>query len=125
MRCAFPPYGLKNLEEKMSFQLEERRIYILTGRMSQTVNICHKEKRRGKYEWVIRLHQPYFVNEDNIRDIVDIKGLIRWLTEERKGEIEKYPHSEGTVIQVSATEPSIELKYNIVYSPIKRSASRL
>jgi hypothetical protein len=103
----------------MSVQIGGRRIYIVTGRKSQTVRVCHKDNRRGNYEWVIRLYQPFFVNEENVREKNNIKGLIKWLIEERNGKIEENSPNYEIDFQVSTIEPSIEIEYDIMAPGLK------
>jgi hypothetical protein len=83
----------------MLIQISGRKIYIFTGRLSQTVNVCDAQNRQGDYEWKVRLFPPYFVKELNIEKISDIKSLIKWLKEERQGLIEKYPNDDGAETQ--------------------------
>jgi hypothetical protein len=83
----------------MPIQLGGRKIYIFTGRLSQTVNVCDAQNRQGNYEWKVRLFPPYFVNEVNFGKISGIRSLIKWLKEERQGLIELYPHDDEAETQ--------------------------
>jgi hypothetical protein len=103
----------------MPVQIAGRNTYISTGSLSQTVNVCQTDNRRGKYEWIVRLSQPYFVKEDDIREMTDIKRLIKWLTGERSGKIEKRPSNDEPEIQASVIEPSVEPKNDTMSSKLK------
>lgn len=66
-------------------------IYLVTGRITQTVNVCTEDKRRGEYDWTVRLTSNHFVSADDIRQRTSIDDLISWLTHEKLGLIERSP----------------------------------
>lgn len=68
-----------------------RDVYLVTGHISQTVNVCTKDNRRGNYEWTVRLNLEHFVSGDDICRRADTDDLISWLTREKLGKIERNP----------------------------------
>jgi hypothetical protein len=68
-----------------------RRVYIVRGTRTQTINICDADNRRGDYDWIVRIVEPPFVTPQEIGAFADIEELIRWLQHERKGLIEQSP----------------------------------
>lgn len=68
-----------------------RDVYLVTGHISQTVNVCTKDNRRGDYEWTVRINSDHFLKGDDIRSRTDTHDLIDWLTHEKFGHIELSP----------------------------------
>ena len=79
---------MPNLEH---IQFADRNIYLATGRISQTVNICTKDNKRGEYDWIIRLPVEHFIVGDQIREQSNINDLVSWLTSEKLGQVERSP----------------------------------
>jgi len=71
-----------------------RRVYVVQGTRTQTINICDANNRRGDYDWIVRIIEPPFVTPQEIDAFADIDGLIRWLQQERGGLIEQSPAAD-------------------------------
>lgn len=79
-------------------QIGDRDIHIVTGRVSQTVNVCDANNRLGEYDYVIRLFQPNFIDGNNVQNRTDVDDLIQWLTQARKGQVEQSPPTITPVV---------------------------
>ena len=66
-----------------------RDIYLVTGRISQTVNVCTEKNLRGKYEWTIRLSEGHFVSGGDIRGRATIEDLVDWLKRDKLGRLSR------------------------------------
>lgn len=96
--------GIKRIE------IEGRNIFIVTGRVSQTVNVCDATNRRGNYEYVIRLFQPNFVNEEALENQDTIEEIVNWLMRKRQGQIEKSPDDDEVDIQGTPADQPLDSK---------------
>lgn len=69
-----------------------RKVKICTGQKSQTVNVCTADNVNGKYDYIVRLRQP-FISESmlNERSFSSIDDLIQYLRSQHFGEVEKPP----------------------------------
>jgi hypothetical protein len=62
------------------FDVGNRIVYVVTGRISQTVNVCTPENRRGDYEWTIRLSPANkFIASSDVPEHSGINSLVEWL----------------------------------------------
>ena len=54
-----------------------RKVKLVTGRKSQTVNICTAENVNGRYDYIVRLSPP-FITEDLLknRNFETIKDIV-------------------------------------------------
>lgn len=84
-------------------EVEGHYVYIVTGRISQTVNVCTPANERGKYDWIVRLTPQRFVTKGEVEARTDIDSLITWLTSDRLGRVEQRP-TEGQEAQPQANE---------------------
>lgn len=91
----------------MPVRVGSRKVYIVTRRKSQTVNVCDLNNQQGHYDWTVRLLQPHFVGGDEVKDCAEIEHLIRWLTEERGGIIERRPSETEDESSVQVHEQAI------------------
>ena len=86
----------------MSIYIEGRRVFVFKRELSQTVNICDLNNRRGVYDWTVRLYQQKRVKDSDINKYATIKSLIEWLSKGMNGAIEKQPQEE---VDPSTLEP--------------------
>lgn len=97
---------MRIISQTIRLQLEGRTIYVVTGRLSQTVNVCDLNNRRGEYEWIVRLFQPHFVSFNDVKKCGSIEQLINLLTKEYRGRIEQHPSDDENNIQtIAGKEP--------------------
>jgi hypothetical protein len=76
--------------------IEGRSIYIARGKgVSDTVNICDANNRRGEYDWIVRVFKPIEINERDLVAFSQIPQLIQWLRREKKGAVEQEPSNVG------------------------------
>ncbi|HOQ86599.1 MAG TPA: hypothetical protein PLQ89_12880 [Phycisphaerae bacterium] len=85
-------------------KVNDRDIHIVTGDVSQTVNICTPENKLGRYDWVVRLSIGQKVTPDIVRGQPDIESLVTWLEREHFGQIEQRPTDEGAKESLAADE---------------------
>ena len=71
--------------------LAGRDVYLVAGRLTQTINICDASNRRGCefYDWIVRIAEP-FINESDVAAQGSVFRLVEWLRK-RGGIIEKHP----------------------------------
>ena len=74
-----------------SFRVDGRDVYLITGTISQTVNVCAESNRKGLYEWKIRypIDRPQL--PEALRNATSISELITLLTETYGGDVELSP----------------------------------
>ncbi len=75
-------------------EVGSRHVFIVTGRISQTVNVCTPANERGVYDWIVRMTPQRYVTKTEIEAHADIESLISWLTSGRLGQIEQRPTEE-------------------------------
>lgn len=91
----------------MPVQIEGRNIHIINGSVSQTVNVCDENNQRGRYEWIVRLIPPHFVDGDDVQGQISIVGLIDWLKNDRSGRVERHPATfEDKTIRLGCAKPA-------------------
>ncbi len=90
------------MAKKQTTQLDGRKIYIFTGRLSQTVNICTPENHQGSYEWTVRLFpQEKFVRVSDVERFSSLDELRNALGSQ--GWVEVCPGQveiEGEIVSV-------------------------
>ena len=86
----------------------DRDVYIVTGSISQTVNVCTPSEKRGQYEWTVRLTPQHFTTKTEVERFTDVDSLIGWLTNELLGQIEQRPMDTGTETLPQINEPVLE-----------------
>lgn len=65
------------------FRIEGRDVYVYTGKITQTVNICTSDRQRGKYELTLRLPVEKAVTLDEVNKFGKKDDLVTWL--EKRG----------------------------------------
>ena len=103
-------------------QFADRNIYLVTGRKSQTINVCTMENIRGKYEWIIRLSEGHFITGDHIRRQTNREELVSWLTCVKSSKIEKRPAE--IYVEKKAEESFPEMQEGID-TPARQQADRI
>jgi hypothetical protein len=93
------------MPQRVRERIEGRDIHIVTGRLSQTVNVCDANNRIGEYDWIVRLFGPNFVSGDEVRQRASISGLIQWLRENRSGRVEQTSPFDGEQLTISVEQP--------------------
>jgi hypothetical protein len=84
-------------------QVEGRTIYIFTGTVTQTVNICTTANKQGEYEWTVRVPiQQSLLTTADIEKHAPISNLISWLKTDREGLTEIEPAKAGVTIEHEA-----------------------
>jgi len=71
-----------------------RKVYIVNGTKTQTVNICSKQNKQGNYDYIIRIRKPNtFVSEYQLSGIKfnSLEEFINLVTGKYKGILEKKP----------------------------------
>lgn len=85
-----------------------RKLKILTGTKSQTVNICTSDNLLGQYDYRVRLGPP-FISRETIaaRDFDTIDDLVRFLERSYNGRVEQGPvmQSDDASGLISFSEP--------------------
>ncbi|MBW7899724.1 hypothetical protein B188_28370 [Candidatus Brocadiaceae bacterium B188] len=93
------------MSQREQTKVGDRDVHIVTGRISQTVNVCTPANERGKYDWIIRLTPQHFVDKSQVEAHASLNSLIEWLTgEEQIGQVEQRPTGEGTEAHPQANE---------------------
>jgi len=69
-----------------------RKVKVVTGKKSQTVNICTSDNFNGVYDYIVRLRPP-FIRENTLcdKEFATIDELVRYLQGDHSGQIEKTP----------------------------------
>jgi len=69
-----------------------RRVKVVTGKKTQTVNICTSINKDGIYDYIVRLNQQ-FISPDTLRnkEFSTIDDLVRYLQVHHFGDIEMTP----------------------------------
>jgi hypothetical protein len=79
------------------FEVGERRIKVVTGRRTQTVNICTSAGQAGEYEYVLRLRPPFTSESELVSQAFSsIDQLTAYVRLVHGGELEKTPGLEAT-----------------------------
>ena len=73
------------------FRVDRRDVYLITGTISQTVNVCTESNRKGFYGWKIRLPIDRTELAEVLRNSTSISELITLLTETYAGDVELSP----------------------------------
>jgi hypothetical protein len=108
------------------FYIAGRKIKVVTGKNTQTINICTETNTDGVYDYILRLNHP-FLTEDILREqqFPSILRLIEHLKENYQANIEKVPNDE-TIPNAdnkrgSRKRPSSEdIKDNFKYDLVER-----
>ena len=79
------------------FYVAGRKVKVVTGKNTQTINICTETNLNGLYEYILRLRVS-FVSEDTLymKKFVSVMQLINFLKENYQAIIEKGPTGEVT-----------------------------
>jgi hypothetical protein len=65
----------------MSALIENRKVFLISGAKTQTINICTDLNLRGVYEYVFRIPLARSVNEANVNAHSTISAAAKWLLE--------------------------------------------
>ena len=84
--------------------VDGRTVRVVTGQISQTVNVCTTANKLGDYEWIVRLMPGRFVERAEVEKYPDIEALVNWLETERHGHVERRPTDE-TEVEEPRPEP--------------------
>ena len=83
-----------------------RKVKIVTGKNSQTINIFTSDNIHGDYDYTVRLTPP-FISEDTLsnKEFATIDELVRYLEKHHYGDIERTPvtRSSGSLRPASQT----------------------
>lgn len=71
-----------------------RDVWVVTGSLSQTINVCTQANKQGKYDWIVRLSLESFLGVEDVEACGTIEKLIEWLTTKKSGYVEKGPQDE-------------------------------
>lgn len=74
-----------------SFRVDGREVYLITGTISQTVNVCTESNRKGHYEWKVRFPLDRTGLLDTLRTTASVSELITLLTVTFGGDVELSP----------------------------------
>jgi hypothetical protein len=79
----------------MALSICGRNVFCRRGTKTQTVNICTEENVRNSYDYIVRLQQPFII-EDELKkhNFESIDAFVHYLVEERHGCIERMPDSK-------------------------------
>jgi hypothetical protein len=88
--------------------IEGRKVFLREGRLTQTVNICDIDNRYGVYDWIVKLNREEKVEYEDISGFTSRSKLIKWLTEEKNGELTK--EKNGTVEEQPQEEDTSTFK---------------
>lgn len=78
----------------MAVWVGKRQVFVQIGRTeppAYSVWICTEANLRGDYDWVIRVMPPAVVTKQEVMKRRTLPELIRWLTEDLGGVIERQP----------------------------------
>lgn len=76
-------------------EIEGRKVYIVTGNKSQTVNVCDSSNVEGQYDWKIRIEDnEKFVDYSmvNTQKQGTVENLIKYLISKHDGKLEPTNH---------------------------------
>jgi len=77
-----------------------RKVYIVNGAKTQTVNICSKQNKQGLYDYTVRIQKPNsYVSEYQLSGLKfnSLNEFIVLLTGKYKGILEKKPIDYGNI----------------------------
>lgn len=74
-----------------SFSIRGRTIWLVMGKISQTINVCTEANRRGDYAWKVRLPAGRALTSADLGMSASVDDLIRRLTTEFGGVVELAP----------------------------------
>lgn len=60
-------------------EIEGRRVYIVTGAKTQTVNICTLDNERGTYDYVYRFERSRAIRPDEVDEDMSLAQFRDWL----------------------------------------------
>jgi hypothetical protein len=104
----------------------DRKVYVCKGELSWTVNICNADNRRGEYEWVVRLFPPSAISEGELLGHADPEALVRWLVDEKRGQVEEEPQpepsSEGDPPRITPTLSTQDIAWVAAAVPLVDAA---
>lgn len=72
------------------YKIEGRRVFVATGNLTQTVNICDANNVQGRYQWTVRVPRNASpLQYQDLPKLAKVKDLIAWLEENREGLLEE------------------------------------
>lgn len=95
------------MSSRFQVTIENRRVVVATGEVSQTVNICDATNRIGNYDWTIRLVSSPFVSKQDIECFARINELLEALKQNYQGHIERRPTHPSVEVAKSANALAI------------------
>lgn len=76
------------------FRVGDRLVKVVTGRRTQTVNVCTPDGRAGEYEFVVRIRPPFAdPNHLDAAGFESVDSLLQHLISHFGGELERSPAS--------------------------------
>ncbi len=83
-----------NMAKRQRVAVAGRAVWVVTGSLSQTINVCTPANKQGRYDWIVRLSLEFFVGAEDVEAFQTVEQLIEWLTEKKSGYVEKQPSEE-------------------------------
>ena len=90
--------------------IENRDLYKVTGRLSQTINICTDANDKGNYQYRITLYKNFLTDEELNSKLKGamISEIVRWLLVDHEGKMDNYILENGdTALEVEDGEVEI------------------
>lgn len=95
----------------MTFFVEGRQGYIVTGSNQQSVNICQQGKRRGdgqQYcDWIIYIPRPHVVTDDECGRFQTVAKLLEWLRNHKNGQVAVARNADKDIIDPVQPETGV------------------
>lgn len=88
------------------FIVEGRRVKVVTGRKTQTVNVCTEENRLGEYDYIVRLRPPFVDESTLVREsFMTIPDMINNLQVNYHADIQQHPGQASKASIPSTSRP--------------------
>ncbi|TCJ34609.1 hypothetical protein [Parafrankia sp. BMG5.11] len=71
-----------------SFEVAGRRVFVITGPKTQTINVCYPANRRGEYEVRYRLPAVARIAAEDLPELASLAALEDWLLSARSAQAE-------------------------------------
>ena len=89
------------------FNVNDRQVKVVTGRKTQTVNVCTTQNQNGVYDYILRLRPP-FVTEEQLQShsFASITDLVQHLQQNYNADVEKSPNKISLPTSSPTAQPN-------------------
>lgn len=92
--------------------VEKRKVFVVSGKQTQTVNVCSPANQWGLYETTIRVLEQPFVSPEQLRDFETIREMIAALKRKHRVRVEDFESwSKGWKDLRKSRDPGAVLGY--------------